>query len=111
MTTHGERAITDDRARKKRTRLSLDISPETRRRIKIEAAKRDVTVRAYLEEIIERAVLADEQTHHSVAASPVEALLYLRDQLAAAHPEIRAGDSTELLRQDREERARGLEHQ
>jgi uncharacterized protein (DUF1778 family) len=37
----------------RRPRISLDISPETRRRLRLAAAKRDVTVRQYLLEAIE----------------------------------------------------------
>jgi hypothetical protein len=110
LTTRIRQSVTDHQAGKKRTRISLDMSPELRRRIKVEAAKRDVTVRAYLEDIIERAVLTDEHARtESVVASPIESLLRLRDELVAAHPEIRLGDSTELLRRAREQRARSID--
>ena len=37
----------------KRTRLMIDISPELRRRIRIAAAQRDLTLKEYVERILE----------------------------------------------------------
>jgi plasmid stability protein len=43
-----------------RTRLSIDVEPDLRRRVKVAAAAHDLSIRDYLEAIIRRA-LADEQ--------------------------------------------------
>ena len=43
----------------RRARLSIDIEPELRRRIKIAAAERDLSIREYVVAILQRA-LADE---------------------------------------------------
>ena len=48
-------------ARLRRSRLSIDVEPELRRKIKVVAAQKDLTVREYLEAILRRAVEAEEQ--------------------------------------------------
>src|SRR3954453_12186673 len=51
MSTSGER----------RTRLSIDVEPELRRRIEIAAAARDLSVREYVEAILRQALEAEAQ--------------------------------------------------
>ncbi len=43
-----------------RARLSIDVTPELRRRLKIAAAARDLSVRAYVEAILRQALEAEE---------------------------------------------------
>jgi hypothetical protein len=43
----------------KRPRISLDVEPEIRRRLRLAAAKRDLTVRRYLLEAIEERLRED----------------------------------------------------
>ena len=40
----------------RRSRLSLDVDPDLRRRIKVEAASRDLSIRSYLEGMIRKAL-------------------------------------------------------
>ena len=49
------------------------------------------------------------QHNDTAATNPVETLLRLRDEPAATCQELRSGDSTELLRDEREERAASFE--
>src|SRR5690349_19841924 len=44
----------------RRARLSIDVTPELRRRIKIAAATREVSVREYVETILRQALEAEE---------------------------------------------------
>jgi uncharacterized protein (DUF1778 family) len=43
----------------KRPRISIDVDPEVRRRLRLAAAKRDQTVRQYLLEAIEERLMED----------------------------------------------------
>lgn len=43
----------------KRPRISIDVEPELRRRLRLAAAKRDLTVRRYVLEAIEERLSAD----------------------------------------------------
>jgi len=43
----------------KRPRISLDVVPETRRRLRLAAAKRDVTVRQYILEALDERLQED----------------------------------------------------
>jgi hypothetical protein len=45
----------------RRARLSIDVAPELRRRLKIAAASRDLSVRDYVETILRRALEAEER--------------------------------------------------
>jgi hypothetical protein len=109
MSLRASQSAGQEQANRKRSRISLDMSPELRRRVKVEAAKRDITVRAYLEEIIERAVQTDERVGAVTGASPIESLRRLRTELDAKYPGQREDDSTELLRETREERSRHMD--
>ncbi|HKV83306.1 MAG TPA: hypothetical protein VJN88_02040 [Ktedonobacterales bacterium] len=57
------------------------------------------------------ATQAGQTTTESARAGAVAALLQLRDELATAHPDISQEDSTELLRQARDERSQQLDRQ
>ena len=43
-----------------RVRLSVDVEPESRRRVRIAAARRDVTVKDWVEEMLYRALELEE---------------------------------------------------
>jgi hypothetical protein len=45
---------------RRRSRLSVDVDPDVRRRLKVEAASRDLSIRSYLEGVIRKA-LADKR--------------------------------------------------
>jgi len=96
-----------------RPRLMIDISPELRRRIKIAAAQKDVSIREYVENILEQAVpsetaLAQKQQRRGLNAATIEDLFKTSDEIMRAHPG-QIFDSTETLHQLREERLKELE--
>lgn len=51
----------------KRPRISIDIDPDLRRRLRLAAARRDLSVRQYVLEAVE------QRLHQDVPADPVEA--------------------------------------
>lgn len=62
----------------KRPRISIDVSPQVRRRLRLAAARRDVTVRHYVIEAIEdrlRQDLGDESEAMLVLAASADPLL------------------------------------
>lgn len=54
-----------------RVRLSLDVDPELRRRLKIAAAARDETIAAYVERLVRQALDEDDTTVWSRISAPV----------------------------------------
>ena len=97
----------------KRPRLMIDISPELRRRIKIAAARKDISIREYIEDILEEAVpevqvSIEEQQARPMSRESLERLLQLREEIKQNHPGQQFEDSTELIRQMREERSKYL---
>jgi|GEM_PF-6282583 plasmid stability protein len=44
----------------RRVRLSIDVSPDLKRRLKIAAARQDVSIRDYVEALLRQALEADE---------------------------------------------------
>lgn len=111
-------------ASKKRVRLSLDIEPELRRRLKIAAARRDLSLRDYAEAALRRALDAEEAVDQTEVCMEDERRLTAEEQqrgllALAALEEIdrellkkRGGrpftPSRELLYESREERLRQL---
>src|SRR5579875_719986 len=77
----------------KRTRLIIDITPALRRRIRLAAAREDVSVREYVEGILERAVPEEnsavaQQARRRMTAADAERLRLAREALARAHPGV-----------------------
>lgn len=98
-----------------RARLTLDITPEMRRRIRLAAAQRDLTIREYVERILDEAlpplrdleaVEAVGRRREPISREAVERLLQARDRLTGGR--TLPGDSTDLLREAREERTAEL---
>ena len=93
----------------KRSRLMIDISPELRRRIEVAAAQRDLSMREYVEWLLEEAVPAEahapEQGRHPMTRERFEQLLEAREAISGGRV---FSDSTELIRQMREERSEYL---
>lgn len=92
----------------KRLQLVIDISPELRRRIKIAAAQKDLSVNEYvgriLEEVIPRETnLLEKRERGRLNSAAIEDLLKTREEVMRAHPE-EVFDSVETLHQVREER-------
>jgi hypothetical protein len=87
----------------------IDLSPELRRRIKVAAARRDLSVREYVARILEDVVPAEENASHEarrpVTQRTLESLLHARE--AVMRGRRFDDDSTDLLREARAER---MEH-
>lgn len=65
-----------------RVRLSIEVEPELRRRIKVVAARKDVTVRDFIQRALERALEEDEKgqiEHERAAWSRLSAPSFARD--------------------------------
>lgn len=97
----------------KRPRLMIDISPELRRRIKIAAAQKDVSIREYVEDILEQVVpsetnFLEKRESGRLNSAAIEDLLKTREEIMRAHPG-QVYDSVETLHQLREERLKELE--
>lgn len=96
--------------------LIIDISPALRRRLKQAAATRDLSVETYVEEALEKVVAEEEigtvkqeqHDHRPISKETVEGLLRLREQIRQNHPGEVFEDSTEIVRQMREERSQYL---
>ena len=97
----------------KRPRLMIDISPELRRRIKIAAAQKDLSIREYVEDILDQAVpseksFLEKRERGRLNSAAIEDLLKTREEIMRAHPG-QVFDSVETLHQLREERLKELE--
>ena len=96
-----------------RPRLIIDISPELRRRIKIAAAQKDLSIREYIEQILEQAVPPEEASvpqrePRPVTRESIEKLLQARESMIQKREGRPSLDSTEIIRQMREERSQYL---
>lgn len=96
----------------KRSRITIDISPELRRRIKVAASQRDLSISEYLGQILEENV-PDEtsmrQPGRPVTQETIERLRRIRKKILQDRQGKLFEDSTEMIRQMREERSRELE--
>src|SRR5438477_5606083 len=98
---------------KKRTRITIDVSPEMRRRIKMAALQNDLKVGEYIGRILEENVpdeAPNTRQRHPATRKMLEELSQVREAIL----QDRGGrpfeeDSTEMIRQMREERSRELE--
>ncbi|SRR6266568_5130131 len=106
----------NDRAEQKtkRSRITFDVSPELRRRIKSAALQGDISISEYLARILEQIVPKEAGTikreRRPATRKMLEELRQVREQIS----QDRGGkpfeeDSTELIRQMREERSQYLE--
>ncbi len=87
-----------------RPRLTVDINPALKRRIKVAAAAQDLPVSAYIAQVLEQAVpVAETVTSASdgvVTAAMTRRAATLRKEQASPFTE----DSAELIREAREQR-------
>ena len=95
-----------------RLRLMIDISPELRRRIKIAAAQNDLSIREYIERILEQTVPGEANLPRweprRVTQETIDRLRKVREQIRKKHPDTDFGDSAEIIRQMRDERSEHL---
>lgn len=97
----------------KRSRITIDISPELRRRIKIAASRNDQSISDYLGRILEENVPEEmdlvEQDVHPVPSDILEEIDRIRERVIRESKGHIFEDSSEVLRQQREERTQYLE--
>jgi hypothetical protein len=99
-----------ERTGPKRTRITIDVTADLRRRIKIAAAERDVSVREYVVDVLEHA-LSDGRAQGPTRGTPVTDETI--DRLAQIRESIMRGrtfadDTTDLINEGREERMADL---
>ena|ERR1700676_1883020 len=93
------------------SQLLLDLNPALQQRIESAATERGISLKDYIEELLERTV--PPYTNHPRKRRPMsreafQGLLALREQIKQNHPGQVFDDSTEMIRQMREERAKYL---
>lgn len=97
----------------KRSRITIDVSPELRRRIKKAASEQDVSISKFLTHIIEEAVPEDEGTvvyqGHPVTREAIERLRQVRERILEDRGGKPFENTNELIWEMREERSRELE--
>ena len=97
----------------KRSRITIDISPELRRRIKVAAYKRDLSISEYLGSILDENVPDEinlvEQDTHPVPSDILEEVDRIHERVLRESKGHIFEDSAEVLRQQREERTQYLE--
>ena len=98
----------------KQPRLMIDISPDLLQRIKIAAANKEISIQEYVEDILNQ-VVPTEDDHmkkrqpHPVSRESLQRLLQTIEQISQDRQGQPFTDSTELIRQMREERSDYLE--
>lgn len=97
----------------KRSRITIDISPELRRRIKIAALQNDLSISEYVGDILEKNVPGEAnvilEEEHPVTPDYLEQILRVRERIMRESKGQLFEDSAEMIRQMREERTKYLE--
>ena len=96
---------------KKRSRITFDVSPELRRRIKVAALQNDLSIGEYLGRILEQAVPGEgtsPRQRRPATRRMSEELRQVREAILQDHHGQPFEDSTEMIRQMREERSQYL---
>jgi hypothetical protein len=97
----------------KRSRITIDISPELRRRIKVAASQRDMSISEYLGRILEQSVPLEvgltQQEEHPVTPEFLEQVYRVRQRIFKESKGEFFEDSAESIRQQREDRTKYLE--
>jgi len=97
----------------KRSRITIDVTPELRKRIKLAAAQNDLSISEYLGNILEQAVPAEESKRRRqrkpLTRETLERVMQVREEIIQHTGGYTFEDSTEIVRQMRDERTRELE--
>ncbi len=102
----------ESQAMKERTRITIDISPELRQRIKLAAFQNNISISEYLGHILEDAVpreISYSKEMKPLTREKLERVLKVREEIIAHTYGHTFDDSTELIRQMREERTKELD--
>jgi len=102
----------ENHAMKERTRITIDVSPELRQRIKAAAFRNNVSISEYLGHILEDAV--PREIGYSTELKPLtreklERVLQVRERIIESTGGYTFDDSTEIVRQMRDERTKEQE--
>lgn len=97
----------------KRSRITIDVSPELRRRIKVAASRSELSISEYLGRILEQTIPAEEHIMQPigrpVSRESIECLRHIREEILQDRNGKLFENSAELIRQMREERSKHLE--
>ena len=97
----------------KRSRITIDISPKLRRRIKVAASQRDLSISEYLGRILEENVPEEmsikQQQRKPLTRETLEHVYQVREEIMEHTNQRIFEDSTEIIRQMREERSQELD--
>lgn len=97
----------------KRSRITFDVSPELQRRIKIAALQNNLSLGAYLgrilDDVVPQEVNVAQQEMRPITRESVERLRRLRERILQDRAGRTFEDSSEMIRQMREERTEYLE--
>lgn len=96
----------------KRSRITIDISPDLRRRIKVAASQRDVSISEYVGGILDENVpdeVSTRQPGRPVTQETLERLRRIREKILQDRQGKLFEDSTEMIHKMREERSQELE--
>lgn len=97
---------------KKRSRIAFDVNPALRRRIKMAAARNDLSIGEYLGPILEQFVpdepATPSQRGYSISDEAFDQLMRFREELKCETNGHVFDNSSEILRQEREKRTRYL---
>lgn len=97
---------------KKRSRIAFDVNPALRRRIKMAAARNDLSIGEYLGPILEQNVpdepATPSQRGYSISDEAFDQLMRFREELKCETNGHVFDNSSEILRQEREKRTRYL---
>ena len=97
----------------KRSRITIDISPELRRRIKVAASQNDLSISEYLGRILEENVPDEvgftQQEEHPVTPEFLKQVYRVRQRILKERKGELFEDSADLIRQQREDRTKYLE--
>ncbi|GAC1568734.1 MAG: hypothetical protein NVS3B14_18960 [Ktedonobacteraceae bacterium] len=103
----------ESQAMKERIRITIDISPELRKRIKVAALQKNLSISEYLSNILEQSVpdeiIIAEQARHPVPPDILDEVYRIREQVIRESKGHIFEDSTEVLRRMREERTEYIE--
>lgn len=96
----------------KRSRITIDVSPELRRRIKMAATQNDLSISEYLGRILEEVVPEEDMAQEEwqpIPANIMEDVARVRERIIRESNGYIFEDSAESIRQQREERTQYLE--
>ena len=97
---------------KKRSRITIDLSPELRRRIKMAALQNDLPIGEYVGRILEQTVPDEasmiQRQRRPVTNKTLERLSKISDEIMESRGGKLFEDSAELIRREREKRTEYL---